>query len=170
MSQAQMNDAPLTVSNDLVVSMDYTLRLDSGQIVDSSQGRGPLEFLHGRGQIIPGLENALTGMAVGDEKEVSVPPADAYGELNPDAFQAVPMSAFPADMQLQVGQTLQMSNQSGHVFPATIVEIRPQGVMLNFNHPLAGETLHFQVKIAALRVASEEELAHGHVHGQGHPH
>ncbi|MBN1934946.1 MAG: peptidylprolyl isomerase [Anaerolineae bacterium] len=165
-----MSDSPLTVTNDLIVSMAYTLRLDNGQIVDSSEGRGPLEFLHGRGQIIPGLEKALTGMVVGDEKDVSVPPAEAYGEIDPNAFQVVPSSTFPSEMKLQVGQTLQMSNQSGRVFPATVVEIRPQGVLLNFNHPLAGETLNFQVKIAALRVATDEELAHGHVHGDGHHH
>ena len=107
-----MTDANLTVEDDLVVSLDYTLRLDGGQVVDSSSGKEPLEFLHGRGSIVPGLEQALYGMADGEEKDV----------------------------------------------------------LLDFNHPLAGETLHFNVQIAGLRAATGEELEHGHVHDGGDQH
>ncbi len=168
MSESKMNDKPMVVGNDLVISMDYTLRLDNGQVIDSSEGRGPFEFLHGHNQIIPGLEKGMVGMAVGDEREIVVSPEEAYGEIDPDAFQVVPMSVFPADMHLEVGQPLQMSDRSGHIFNAVVVEIRPQGVLLNFNHPLAGETLHFWVRVAALRAATAEELEHGHVHDEGH--
>lgn len=164
MSTSTTNDTPLAVGNDMVISMDYVLRLDNGQVIDSSEGRGPFEFLHGHNQIIPGLEKGMVGMVVGEEREIVVAPEDAYGDIDPDAFQVVPMAAFPPDMQLEVGQPLQMSDRAGHIFNAVVVEVRPQGVLLNFNHPLAGETLHFWVRIAALRAATAEELEHGHIH------
>jgi FKBP-type peptidyl-prolyl cis-trans isomerase SlyD len=166
-----MTDANLAVKDDLVVSLDYTLRLDGGQVVDSSNGRAPLEFLQGRGAIIPGLEQELDGMVVGEEKDVVVAPADGYGERNPDAFQVVPRTAFPPDLELEIGRTLHMRDSRTQQVLQTIVrEIRTDNVLLDFNHPLAGETLRFHVQIAGVRVATEEELEHGHVHSGGHHH
>ena len=166
-----MTDTKLTVADGLVVSLDYSLRLDDGgEVIDSSVGQEPLEFLQGRGQLIPGLERELYGMAVGDEKDVVVAPADGYGDFDPEAFQLVPRDVFPPDMSLTPGMGLHMRDRAGQVFEAYVAEVRPDGVLLDFNHPLAGKTLYFNVKIAGLRPATDEELAHGHVHGAGHEH
>lgn len=160
-----MADNPNTVTDGVVVSMDYTLRLDDGQVVDTSEGREPLAFVQGQNQIIPGLETALYGMAVDEEKVVDVAPQNGYGEINPDAYQDVPPSAFPSEMTLTVGQDLTMQHQStGQIVQARISKIEPGNVCLDFNHPLAGEKLHFHVKIVGLRQATEQEIAHGHVH------
>lgn len=154
-----------TVSDHMVVSLDYVLRLEDGEVVDTSEGRDPLEYLQGHGQIIPGLEEALTGMNVGDEKDVVVEPANAYGESDPDAYQAVSRSAFPENMDLERGMGLSMRDQdTGETLEAYVAEIRDDDVVLDFNHPLAGETLHFHVKVADVRPATDEELAHGHAH------
>lgn len=165
-----MTDTNLKVSDGLVVSLDYTLRLDDGEVVDTSTDQDPLEFLQGRGQIINGLEQALYGMEIGDEKDVEVEPSAGYGEYDNDAFQVVPHDVFPPDMTLTPGMGLRMRDSSGQVLEAYVAEVRPDGVLLDFNHPLAGETLYFQVKISGLRPATSEELAHGHVHNPGHKH
>ena len=165
-----MTDTRLTVIDDLVVSLDYTLHLDDGEVIDTSKGQEPLEILQGRGQIIPGLEQAIYGMAVGDEKDVVVAPADGYGEDDPDAFELVDRDVFPPDLNLNPGMGLRMRDGSGQALVAYVAEVRPEGVVLDFNHPLAGETLHFRVKIAGLRSATSEELAHGHAHEPGHEH
>jgi FKBP-type peptidyl-prolyl cis-trans isomerase SlyD len=159
-----MANTNLTVADGMVVSLDYTLRLDDGQVIDSSEGDEALQFLQGQGQIIPGLEQALYGMTVGEEKEVEVAPADGYGESDPDAYQMVPNDVFPADLELNEGLGLRMRNEAGEPVEAYVADIRPEGVLLDFNHPLAGKTLFFQVKIADLRPGTSEELAHGHVH------
>jgi FKBP-type peptidyl-prolyl cis-trans isomerase SlyD len=165
-----MTTSPITVQDGVVVSLDYSLRLDDDRVIDSSAEGEPLEFLQGAGQIITGLEQALYGMAVGDEKQVTVPPADGYGEMDPQGVQFFPAANFPQDMALEVGMALQAQDQSGHVYTVYVSEVQGDGVLLDFNHPLAGETLHFQAKIAALRPATDEELAHGHVHAHGHTH
>ena len=153
-----MAEEKLTVADDVVVSLEYTLRLDDGEIVDSSADREPLQFLQGRGQIIRGLEQALYGMAVGDEKNVEVAPADGYGVREPDATQVLPRDAFPSDLNLEPGLGLRMRDPMGQVVIAYVEEVRPDGVLLDLNHPLAGETLYFQAKVAALRPATSEEL------------
>lgn len=170
----------LTVQDDTVVSMDYALRLADGQIADSSEGREPLEFVQGHGNIIPGLERALYGMSEGEEKDVTVAPADAYGEFDSDMFETLPREAFPADVDLEMGMAFRMRTETGQVVVATISEMDEEDVTLNLNHPLAGQTLYFHVKIAGLREATPEELAGGcascgggcgddcHGHGCGH--
>ncbi|GAB4269652.1 MAG: peptidylprolyl isomerase [Candidatus Promineifilaceae bacterium] len=161
----------LVVADGIVVGMDYTLHTDDGQLIDSSEGEKPLAFLQGQGHIIPGLEQALYGMREGESKKVVVEPADAYGELDPDAFHKVPMEIFPEDLSLQVGMGLHLRDtNTGQPLQAFISEIMEDGVLLDFNHPLAGETLHFEVTIAYLREATEEEKAHGHVHDGSHQH
>lgn len=155
----------------MVVSLDYTLRLNDEEVVDSSEGREPLQYIHGQGQLIPGLETELGGLSVGDEKDVTVEPAGAYGEKDPEAYQDVPRSAFPPEMDLSRGMGLSMRDQdTGEVLEAYVADIRGDTVLLDFNHPLAGETLHFHVKVSNLRPATEEELTHGHVHGEGDVH
>jgi FKBP-type peptidyl-prolyl cis-trans isomerase SlyD len=154
----------LTVADDLVVTLDYTLQLEDGEVVDTSQDDEPLEFIQGHGEIVPGLEQALYGMAVGEEKELVVQPEEGYGELDPDAYQVIPRSAFPGDVTLEPGLGLELEDESGETILAFVAEIRPDSVLLDFNHPLAGETLHFKVKVVGLRPATAEELDHDHVH------
>ena len=144
--------------------------MEDQTIVDTSAGREPLDFLQGYGKIIPGLEQALYGMAVGEEKEVKVLPDDGYGQRDSDALQQIPSDALPPDLKLEPGMMLELVDNTGQPIPATVAEVHPNGVLLDLNHPLAGETLYFQAKIADLRVATREELAHGHVHGSGDTH
>ena len=165
-----MTNTNLTVADGLVISLDYTLRLDNDQVIDTTADGDPLQFLQGGEQIIPGLENALYGMAVGDEKKVELAPDEGYGNRNPDALEVVPREAFPSGVELTEGMGLQLRDPSGHEVVAYVAEIRPEEVMLDLNHPLAGETLFFEVKIANLRPATREELDHGHAHGAGHEH
>jgi len=148
-----------SVQDNIVVSMEYTLRLADEQIIDSSEGREPLSFIQGRGQIIPGLERALEGMTVGEEKDVVVAPEDGYGERNPDLVEMLPRSIFPAEVE--VGEAYHMHTESGASVMVYVEEVADETVTVNLNHPLAGETLYFHVKIAGLRQATEEELAAG---------
>ena len=152
------------VTDDMVVHLDYTLRLDDGEVVDTSEGSGPLAFLQGHGQIVPGLEKELYGMAVGDKKQVTVTPGEGYGERGADARQEFDRSTFPEELELELGMAIQLSDERGRSYLAFVEEIEADQVILDFNHPLAGETLHFEVEIAGLRPASGEELAHGHAH------
>lgn len=159
----------LKVQDGQVVAMEYILKVD-GNVADTSEGREPLEYVHGTGNIIPGLERELTGMAVGESKEVVVAAADAYGEEDEQAFMDVPRVQFPEDIPVEVGIELQVQNQAGQPVYARIVEVGDEKVRLNFNHPLAGKELHFSVKVVSMREATEEEIEHGHVHAPGHSH
>jgi FKBP-type peptidyl-prolyl cis-trans isomerase SlyD len=153
------------VTDDNIVSLEYILTLNNGDEVDRSDPGEPLEYLHGRGQIIPGLETALYGMAVGDEKSVSIQPIDGYGESDDENFVLMPLEAIPDDMKLKVGDRLFLRDDSSDEdVEATVAELDEESVKFDLNHPLAGETLHFNVKIADLRPATDEELAHGHGH------
>jgi FKBP-type peptidyl-prolyl cis-trans isomerase SlyD len=159
----------LTVKDGQVVSMEYTLRV-SGDVVDSSEGGAPLDYLHGYDNIVPGLEAELTGMEIGQSKDVSVAPEDAYGEYDEEAFADIPRSQFPAEFPLEVGLELEVEDEDGEPMVATIESIEGDTVTLDFNHPLAGETLDFTIKIVGIRPATKEELEHGHPHGEGHEH
>ncbi len=154
----------LTVQDNMVVTLAYTLRLKDGRVVESSEESEPITFIQGAGEILPALEEALYGMAVGEEKEVWLAPEDAYGPRRADAYQVVPRSEFPEDFPLAPGVGLYVYTETGEAFPAYIAEVGPDTVTLDFNHPLAGEELHFTVKIVALRPATPEELEHGHPH------
>jgi len=161
----------MAVADGLVVSLAYTLRLDDGEEIDSAASDDPLVYLHGAGNIIPGLEDALSGMKIGDVRSVSVSPVDAYGDLDEDAFELVPYDAFPADVDLEEGMGLSMvDNNTGQQMDAYISELRDDGALLDLNHPLAGETLHFTVEIVGLRRATTDEIAHGHAHTADHTH
>lgn len=158
-----------SVQDGVVVSMEYTLHVD-GKLLDSSEGQGPLQFLTGYGNIVPGLESEMIGMKIGDSKDVVVQPMDGYGEFDEEALMEVPKKDFPGDMPLEVGTELTVRDNEGHARYARIEMIENDLVTLNFNHPLAGDELHFHVKVVGLREPNEEELEHGHVHEAGHHH
>jgi FKBP-type peptidyl-prolyl cis-trans isomerase SlyD len=160
----------LVVDDGLVVSLAYSLRLDDGEEIDSAPSDDPLIYLHGANNIIPGLEEALTGMKIGDTGKVSVEPGSAYGEVDPDAVQLIPYESFPEDIDLEEGMELHLVDEkSGRQMEAYISELRDEGALVDMNHPLAGETLHFDVEIVGLRRATHDEIAHGHAH-TGHSH
>jgi peptidylprolyl isomerase len=133
-----------------VVSIHYTGRLADGTVFDSSQGRDPLSFEVGSGKIIPGLDAAIPGMTEGDKKTVSVEPAEAYGDVDPDAKQAVPRETIPDEIELEIGMPLQMQTQEGHVMAVTVDDMNDELVVLDTNHPLAGETLEFDIEVVKI--------------------
>ena len=156
----------MQATKEKVVSIDYTLTDDRGNVLDSSRGRGPLSYLHGAGNIIPGLENALEGKSPGDTLSVSVPPAEGYGERDAALVQSVPRSQFPAGAQVQPGAQFQAQTPAGPRV-ITVVDADDNAVTVDANHPLAGVSLNFEVEIVEVRDAAEEEIRHGHVHGPG---
>ncbi|MFN2189429.1 MAG: peptidylprolyl isomerase [Candidatus Promineifilaceae bacterium] len=164
-----MTKLSFAVANDMVVGIAYKLRLEDGDVIDDAPESEPFEFIQGHGNIIRGLEEALYGLKVGDEREIRVSPADGYGAPDPEAFVIVPLQSFPVDMELTEGMTLSMRDKdSDEVVEAYVTEIRDEGVLMDLNHPLAGETLFFDVEVVSLRPASPSELAHGHVHSSHH--
>ena len=158
------DNKPRVISDDVVVSLDYTLTVD-GELVDSSDENEPIQSIQGQGQVIPGLERSLYGMGVGDSKQVVVAASEGYGDEDPEAYADVPRSEFPSQIPLEPGVELQLTNQDGEQLQAFIESIEEDSVRLNFNHPLAGKELHFAVEVIDLRQATPEELDHGHVHG-----
>lgn len=166
-----MSNTPRAIADDLVVSLAYSLRDSEGDLIDSSGDDSPLEFIQGYGHILAGLEEELYGLAVGDEKDVVIEPDNAYGEYDADANQLVPLDMFPQDMDLEVGLPLELYDEDAdEPVEAYVADIYDDSVLIDFNHPLAGETLHFHVKVLGIREATDEELDHGHVHGSGHDH
>jgi FKBP-type peptidyl-prolyl cis-trans isomerase SlyD len=160
----------MKASKDCVVTLEYRLHLGDDQVIDQSDPDKPLAYLHGRGQIVPGLEGQLEGMASGESKKVVVPPAQGYGEHDARGLQTVPRAMFPADAPLQPGLTISAQTADGDVIPITIRELKGDQVVVDLNHPLAGKTLHFDVKVREVRQATAEELEHGHAHGPGGAH
>ena len=154
----------LVVANNLVVSMDYELKVEN-KIIDYSEDGDPIIFLQGHGNIIPGLEKAIQGMKIGESKTVSVKAAEAYGEFDPENFTEVPRTEFPAEIPLEIGTEIGVNDENGEELTAYIEEVEADKITLNFNHPLAGKDLEFKVKIVGLREATPEELEHGHIHG-----
>jgi len=153
----------------MVVSMHYTLTDDSGDVLDSSRGGDPFSYLHGHNNIIPGLEKALEGTEAGFKSKVTVAPAEGYGEKNAEAVFEAPREHFPPDMKLEIGARVYADGPNGPI-TLTVVKLTETGAVLDANHPLAGKTLHFDVEITTVRSATAEELAHGHVHGEGGHH
>ena len=132
------------------IAIHYTGTLADGSVFDSSEGRDPLSFTMGEGQIIPGLETALDGMAEGEEKTVTVPADDAYGHKNPQAMQRVPRSSVPDGIPLDLGTQLQLQTPEGQAMPVTVAEVTESEVVLDANHPLAGKDLTFAVKVVSV--------------------
>jgi len=149
-----------------VVSIHYTVKGADGEVIDSSEGRDPLVYLHGAQNIVPGLERALEGKAAGDDLAVTVAPEEAYGQLNESLIQPVPKAQFPEGVEPQIGMQFQAQSEAGPRL-VRVVEIAEETVTLDGNHPLAGQTLNFDVSVVDVRDATPEELQHGHVHGPG---
>lgn len=159
------SDKPNNVVDDIIVTLKYTLTVD-GEVVDSADENDPIEFLQGYGEIISGLEKSIDGMKIGDSKKITVHPADGYGEIEKDAYVTIPRDEFPAEIPLEVGTEIDVRDEDDEVMTATISEVTKNTVTLDFNHPLAGKTLHFDITILDLRIPTAEELEHGHAHGE----
>ncbi len=159
----------MSISKDQVISIHYTLRDDAGEILDRSAAGEPLAYLHGHGQLIPGLERELTGRNAGDRLQVQIAAADAYGDYDRALVQRVPRRALKGIGDVRVGMRLQAQTSAGQR-AVTVTQLSGDMVTLDGNHPLAGKNLHFEVEVAEVRPATEEELAHGHVHGPGGHH
>lgn len=153
-----------------VVRLHYTLTLDDGTVVDSSAGAEPLAYLHGGGNIVPGLERQLTGRHPGDKFEAVVDAEEGYGEFDPAGEQHVPLEAFPDDAQLQAGMQFYAEDPQGNAMPLWVKSVQQENVTITSNHPLAGQRLNFKIEVLELRQATEEELQHGHPHGPGGAH
>ena len=160
----------MMIADKKVVRLDYTLKNRAGDVLDSSEGGEPLLYIHGTSQIVPGLERELAGLTAGDSKDVIVQPEDAYGVPDPEGVFGVPRAAFPPDAPLSVGQSFVGEDDEGHAVPVRVIEVREDVIMVDANHPLAGETLYFHVDVCDVRDATLEELAHGHAHGPGDHH
>lgn len=166
-----LSATPMQVEKDRVVAIEYVLKDDEGKVLDQSGGRGPLEYLHGHGNIIDGLENVLAGKSVGDTFEATVEPKDGYGERDEDRVFEVKRSELGPQVNPQKGMVLTMTSPSGTRIPVTVVKVKLDSVVLDGNHQLAGKTLHFSGSIAGVRKATKDELAHRHAHGaHGHSH
>jgi len=157
------------IAADKVVSLHYTLTNDDAEVLDSSTGGDPLVYLHGTGAIVPGLERQLEGKVAGDKLDVVVQPSDGYGERSGPGPQAIPRSVFEG-VDVEPGMSFVVEDDDGDPMALWVVEVDDQRVLVDGNHPLAGETLHFAVEVVAIRDATAEELEHGHVHGEGHHH
>jgi FKBP-type peptidyl-prolyl cis-trans isomerase SlyD len=150
----------LRLKNDMVGLLAYTLTVD-GEVVETVDRENPIEYLHGAQNIVEGLEAALEGKQAGDTFEVTVAPEQGYGEYLEDDIEVVPASEFEDLDELQVGMELEMVDEDGEIVEATIMEITPDQVVLDFNPPLAGKTLHYKVEVVEVREATEEELEMG---------
>lgn len=151
------------VQDHIVVQLDYTLIVED-EVMESTQDGEPIEFIQGIGQIIPGLEDALYGMEVGGKKTVEIQPEDAYGVYDPDSLEVARKDEFSEEIPLDVGTFLDLRDDEGEVLSAQIIEEDEETVTLDFNHPLAGKVLTFEITVVGLRPATPEELDHGHVH------
>lgn len=159
----------MQISDNVVALIEYTLTNNQGEVLDSSVGGEPLGYIHGAGNIIPGLERALVGKKAGDTLKVTVAPADGYGEKNEAMLQEVPREMFQGVDQIEVG--MQFHAQTDHGMQViTVAKVTADTITVDGNHPLSGETLNFDVKVIEVRAATEEELEHGHVHGNGGHH
>ncbi len=159
----------MQIADKMVVTLDYTLKDDDGNILDSSND-GNFTYLHGAHNIIPGLENALTGKTAGDEVSVTVNPAEGYGERNDSMVQAVPRDMFDSEQEIEVGMQFHAQSPEGDMVVVTVMDVDDDNITVDGNHPLAGMNLNFGVKVLDVREATTEELDHGHVHGPGGHH
>lgn len=158
-----MNETkPETIANDEVVQIAYNLSV-SGEEIESNV----LEYIHGHKNIIAGLEQGLTGLSVGETKEVHVPAKDAYGEFDPDSVITVTRKSFPADFEIKLNQPMNLRDQHGHFFQAVATDLTEHDVTLDMNHPMAGKDLDFKVTVLSVRPATEDELRAGHLYGGG---
>jgi len=160
----------MLIAANKAVSIDYTLTNDAGEVIDSSAGGVPLAYLQGAGNIIVGLEKALEGKQAGDELTVSVEPQEAYGEYSAELVATLGRDMFEGVEEMEVGMQFHASAPDGGMQIVTVRALEGDDVIVDGNHPLAGQRLTFAVKIVSVRDASAEELAHGHIHGEGGHH
>ena len=159
----------MQIEQNKVVLIEYTVKTEEGVLVDTSEGNEPLAYLHGHHNIIPGLENALVGKSVDDEVNVTVQPKEGYGERYEELVKEVPINAFSGVDKIEAGMQFHAESPNGPQL-ITVTKVEGDQVTVDGNHPLAGMTLVFDVKVAEVRDASQEELEHGHVHGPGGHH
>lgn len=158
------------IKKNSVVSMIYCLKNTNGEELDRADKGQPFAYLHGVGQMIPGLEKELEGLGIGDKKDVTVPPQEGYGELNPQLKMQVDRANFPKDADIKPGMQFEGQGDGGTRTVFTVKAVVGDKIDVDGNHPLAGETLHFSVEITEVREATQEELSHGHAHGEGGAH
>jgi len=150
-----------------VVTLNFTLTDQHGNILDSTEGEQPFSFLSGHQNILPKLESEIDTMLIGSKRTITINAADAYGEYNEDIVQVVGKDEFPPEFLLEVGMQYIASAPDGTKMPFTITEVNDEDVTIDFNHPLAGKDLNFDIELLNVRDATSEEIAHGHVHGAG---
>lgn len=153
------------ITGGCVVALRYTLRLDSGKIVESFHGHPPFLYLHGAGNLVPGLEQALAGRRVADRMRIAVPPELGYGPVRPELVKRIARSELPSDMEPVLGMKFRTAAGEGTALPAWVAGLEDDELVISFNHPLAGETLHFSVEVISIREARLSERSHGHPHG-----
>jgi FKBP-type peptidyl-prolyl cis-trans isomerase SlyD len=151
----------MRVKEGRVILLDYLVRIGSGKVVETSSGKGPIEYLHGAGQILPALETALEGLREGEQAAFSIAPEDAYGARKDDNVVSLPRTLFPADVELKPGLNLYARASGGQSYPITVREIKEDMVVVDLNHPLAGERLFFEVNVRGVRPAGESEVFAG---------
>lgn len=154
----------MKVEDRTVVTLAYTLRLDNNEVVDEATRQEPFEYVHGAQSIVPGLERALSGLEPGQRRQIVVEPEDGYGAYEEGAIIEVPLALFPAEIEPEVGMGVYLQSADGEPMPYYISAVEEDVALLDANHPLAGERLHFDVEVLAVRRATAEEVAHGHVH------
>ncbi|WP_286784605.1 MULTISPECIES: peptidylprolyl isomerase [Pseudomonas] len=160
----------MLIAANKAVSIDYTLTNDAGEVIDSSAGGAPLAYLQGAGNIIVGLEKALEGKKIGDQVKVAIEPEDAYGEYSAELVTTLSRAMFEGVDELEVGMQFHASGPDGGMQIVTIRDLDGDDVTVDGNHPLAGQRLNFDVTVVDVRDASAEEIAHGHIHGEGGHH
>jgi len=159
----------MKIEDDKVVGIHYKLTDNDGKVLDTSEDREPLYYLHGYGNIIPGLEDELEGKAINEKFQVKVQPEDGYGEYNKEMVYVIERSKFPDPRNIEIGMSF-TSNAQGQHITLNVVDIQGDNITLDANHPLAGKELNFDVEVIDIRTASKEEIQHGHVHGPGGHH
>ncbi len=163
-------DMTLMIGKHSVVSIHYTLKDDDGQVMDSSEGKEPLAYLHGENNLIPGLESELHGKSVGSKFATTVEPKDAYGETSDELVQTISKEMFQGVDDVQPGMTFVAQGEGGQQRQVRVVDVKGDDVTIDANHPMAGKTLHFDVEVMDVREATPQEIEHGHVHTGGHDH
>lgn len=160
----------MPIKSGRVVDLAYQLKNTQGEVLDQADANDPFTYLHGAQQIVPGLEVALEGLNVGEKKKVSVQPAEGYGEVNAELKLTVNRTQFPPNANIDAGMQFETHTPDGQSIIFTVEKVVGDQVHIDGNHPLAGQTLHFDVEVLKIREATEEEMSHGHVHGAGGHH
>jgi FKBP-type peptidyl-prolyl cis-trans isomerase SlyD len=160
----------MAIGTNKVVTLNFTLKDEEGNVIESTENAEPFQFISGNNQILPKLEEEVDRMLIGTKKKININPADAYGEYNQQAVQKIDKKEFPENMKLEEGMRFVANSPEGKEMPFIINSIDENEITVDFNHPLAGKNLNFNVELLDVRDATPEELSHGHVHGSGGHH